>query len=323
MSGSHFKGPIFAGGVPLMGPGIPATFGNVYFVDYTSGADGNDGKSMTTAKKTISAAYDATTTNNNDVIVLKAHSAAHVLTDELAVTKNRVHFVGLDASPFPRYMGQRARVTMGVTAGTAIGMIKNTGVGNTFHNIKLSSSDTLSTSVYCVAEAGEYSVWSHCWFEKSTDLDQTGAAEVLCNGDTPLFVGCTFGNGIYTPSVARQNVLFTRETVSGAVTRDAIFKDCIFMARAGATTFVNCRASTNDIERLCLFEGCTFCAVKTSTATQALAFGIASALTDAQIILKDCVVQNITDTAAGSKGVFTNAVTPVATGTETIEVTTT
>lgn len=317
---THFKSAVYSQGMLLSPNGVPATFGKYWFVDADNGSDSNPGDRMDRAFATISAAYSAARTNKHDVIILSAYGG-HTLTDQLTITKNRLHFIGLDLGA--RYYGQRTRLTLGVSTGTAIAAIHNTGVGNTFRNLKITSNDTLATSVYGVAEGGEFSLWENCEFLKATDLDQAGAAELLHNGDSCVFRNCTFGNGIYTPTAARQNVLFTRETISGKVARDVIFENCLFMNRAGATTVVNVRATTNDIERLCLFQDCKFVAVKTSTATQALAFGIASALTDAEIILKDCIVQNITNTATGSRGVFTNSVTPVADATETVQVSTT
>jgi len=164
--------------------GIPLLYGNignvgpskVFFVNPTTGSDGNPGLKMEKPFASISAAYAATTSSNHDLIVLSAN-AAHAATDELAVTKNRVHFLGLDA--VGRYYGQRTRWTMGLTTGTAIAIVKNTGVGNTFQHIKFDSSDTLSTSVYAFAEGGEYTVLENCEIYKSTDLDQTTMAELL------------------------------------------------------------------------------------------------------------------------------------------------
>lgn len=303
-------------------PGLPATFGNYYFVDADNGSDDNDGKTMSNAFATVSAAYSAVTSGNHDVIVLTAN-ATHSLDDQITVSKSRVHFYGLDpAGPF-RHMGQRTKLTMGVTTGSAIACIVNEGVGNTFHNLKIRSEDTLSTSLYGIADCGEFGLWNNCWVEKATDLDQTGAAELLCTADTPHYINCNFGNCIYTSSVARQNVLFSRSlTTTSNVARDVYFENCWFQNRSSATTVVNLRATTNDIERVAYFKECVFWSAKTSSATQALVAGIASALTDAEILLHNCAVQNITDVAAGSSGVFTTSPTPSATGTESVQVTT-
>ena len=302
-------------GVPIQGQGIPATFGKTLFVDVARGSDSYDGLSMKVnggsgPKATILAAYNLTTSNDHDVIVMTGASA-HVLADELIVSKNRVHFVGLGGGS--RYMGQRTRITLGVTTGSAISAINNKGVGNTFTNLKITSADTLSTSLFCVAEQGEFAQWTNCWFEKNTDLDQAGAAEMLMVGDTPYFKNCTFGNGIYTVAAARQNWLMTRgSSQTGNVARDVIAEDCIFMSRCNDTAFVNVRCTTNDVERLFLMKNCSFVAVKTSPAAQADVFGIGSALTDARCILQgDCFVDNIAEIAS-TAGVFVNGSIGVA-----------
>jgi len=43
----------------------------------------------------LATAYDATESNNNDVIILDGNST-HTLTEMLTVAKNRVHFLGMD-----------------------------------------------------------------------------------------------------------------------------------------------------------------------------------------------------------------------------------
>jgi hypothetical protein len=294
------------------------TFGTIYYVDADNGSDDNDGLAMDKAFATLAEAYAATTSNNHDVIVLSANGG-HTLTDELLIAKNRVHIVGTGfrgGAP----MGQRSRITVGATTGDAIAAIQITGVGVTLNNLKISSADTLSTSVYGVADGGEFTVMRNCWVEKSTDLDQTGAAELLCNSDTGAYIDCTFGNMIYQPSVARQNVLFTRETISGKVARDVYFGHCTFQSFATSTTFVNCRATTNDIERMAWFERCLFQS-KAGSSTQDEAFGIASALTDAHVALHDCMTVNITNLATAASGVYSNQANSQTLGGKGIEVT--
>lgn len=296
----------------------PFTFGTIFYVDANNGNDLNDGLSQTQAKKTVLAAYDLTTSGAHDIILMSANSA-HVFTAQLDVSKNRVHFVG--AGGGTRYMGQRTRWTMGVTTGSTIALLKVTGVGCTFTNIKMTSADTLSTSLYCVADGGEFTQFTYCWFEKNTDLDQAGAAELLCNADTGFYKNCTIGNGIYTVAAARQNVLFTREKITGKVARDVIFEDTIFMSRCNDSAFVNCRVTNNDVERLFLFKNCTFVAVKTSPASQADVFGIAVALSDARAVLQGSTIVDNIGEVASTAGVFSNFATPNDAGAISIAVT--
>lgn len=305
-----------AAGSELLG-GVVPTFGNIYYVNPSTGNDTvATGLSMDSPFATAAQANSKATTNNHDVIVLSAN-AAHTWADELVVAKNRLHFIGLDPAP-SRYLGQRARISMGLTTGTAVAAIKNTGVGNTFTNLKIASADTLATSLYAVAEGGEFSVYTNCHIEKTTDLDETGGADLLLNGDSAYFNHCFIGNNTSIVSVARANILCTRETITGKVARDVIFEDCIITHKSSATTVVHVKATTTDLERMCLFKVCTFWSDKLSTATQALVFGIASALTDGLVLLQDCTVVNVTDTCATGLGVYQNRPAAATTGGEAV-----
>ena len=171
-------------GIPILGSGgIPVSTGNHWFVNYGSGSDGNNGKSPQQPFKTIPKANDMAVTNNNDVIILFGNST-HVLTSLLTVSKNRLTFIGIDGSYGRRY-GQNAKVSIGVTtAATDIATILNLGIRNNFINIKFINSNTVDESLYCFADGGEYTTMDYCELYKSTDLDQTGAAELVCNGDS-------------------------------------------------------------------------------------------------------------------------------------------
>ena len=319
---TDFSLPFSVGGIPTVGSsGFPLTFGNVFWVDANAGSDGNlgDGPASDHALKTVLAAYNKTVSNNHDVILLSAASA-HTIAAEIAVTKNRVHFVGLGGGS--RYIGQRTRFEMGVTTGTGIAIIQNTGVGNTFTNIKFRSVDTLSTSIFAFADGGEFTQITNCSFEKDEDLGIVGAAEFLCNADTGYYKNCTFGNTIYTVSGARQNVLLKREQITGKVCRDTIWEDCLFLVKSGNTDFASLRTiAANDIERLQLFKKCTFIAAKLSTGVPTDAFDITLDLTDAEVMLHDCARHNITSWAVSGRGVFSNAPAGAATGGLGIEAT--
>ena len=300
---SNWQHGVESMGVPIIGQGIPSSFGDYFFVDADKGSDGShDGRSMKEAFKTVKKAYDATVSNNHDVIVLSAVSA-HAIAAEIIVSKNRVHFVGLGGGS--RYIGQRTRFELGVTTGSGIGIIQNTGVGNTFTNIKFRSVDTLASSIFAFADGGEFTQITNCSFEKDEDLGVVGAAEFLCNADTGYYYKCTFGNTIYTVSGARQNILLKREQITGKVCRDTIWEDCLFLVKSGNTDFAPLRTiAANDIERLQLFKNCTFFAAKLSTGKPTDVFDITVDLTDAEILLQDCAADNITAWADGTKGVF-------------------
>ena len=300
----------------LIGPGF--TFGNIYYVDKERGRSGNTGLSSDAALATVLQAYDKITSGNHDIILLSAEGG-HVLDDMLDLTKSRFHIVGTGMR-HGAYMGQRSRLTLGVTTGSAIAAVKITGTGVTLNNLKISSADTLSTSLYALADGGEFTILRNCWLEKSTDLDQTGAAELLANGDTATYLGCTFGNHIYRPSVARQNVLFTRETIAGKVARAVTFEDCYMLGYPSATSFSHMRtANANDIERFVNLIRCRMLSkVGGSIADEAIT--IATALTEGGFFLDACLT-NATNTATVSSGVFTNSPASNQDGSRVTEVT--
>ena len=259
-------------GVPIGGSNIPATFGNTanqgsgkyYYVNPTTGSDGNKGLSMDKPFATIEKAHGLLTTNNHDTIVLSAtsaHSQSGDGTDEITLTKNRTHWQGLDA--VGRYSGQRSRVTMGATtaSGGAIAIVQNTGVGNTFKNIKFDSSDTESTSLYTFADGGEYTMIDGCEFVKTSDLDETTSGIFLNNCDTGFYHGCTFGSlvGSHQVSVNRPVMKMNRETISGKVCRAGRIEKCTFLISTTSTDAAMIHGTgATDVERYLIIEDCIF-----------------------------------------------------------------
>lgn len=274
------------------GGGIPATPGNIIFVDYTNGDDGRSVKSNTAQRafKTIDRAYDLATTNKDDVIALVG-SASHVLTEMLTVAKNRVHFIGVDGTG--RYYGQNAKINLGVTtAATDIATVLNTGVRNSFTNIKFTNANTVAEGIYSVVEGGEYAVYNGCEFYKETDLDVTGAAELVMNGDSAQVINCTIGSlaNAISGAIVRANVLMTKGIAgAGKVARDVLFDNCLFWKKAG---HVNNRfvygANADDVERMLLIRNSVFFSQKLSTAVPAQCVAFGAEQTAGYVLIDNC-----------------------------------
>lgn len=312
MSGYKFGsgGPSW-NGIPMIN-GIPVTFGNsankgagtVYYVNPTTGGDGNKGTSMDRPLATLAAAYAKTVSNNHDVVVLSA-TAAHAQTDEVTVTKNRCHFWGMDA--VGRYLGQRTRVTMGTTTGTAIAIFQNTGVGNTWSNMKFDSSDALSTSKYAFADGGEYTVIENCEITATGQAGVATAGRLLCNGDSSLYRNCYIGSSVGTSSLTttNTNVLFTGATITGKYARDVMFEDCIFALYATNNNASQMYISAaNDINRFLIIKNCIFYHAVLASATVAAAIRVGAAQTDGYVLVKDSAQFNHTALATATSNVF-------------------
>lgn len=289
-----------------------SVWGNTYFVDYRNGADTNNGLSRGNARKTLSSAISLVTSNNWDLVVGDPDSEV-VETSMITNTSNRFNIVG-DTSG--RILGPRFRVGATITTGaTNIATFQNTGVGVGVYGVKFSNASTVAEGIYSVAEGGEYSVYSNCEIYKSTDLDVTGAAELLMNGDSARFVNCYIGSTVNatTGAILRPNVLLTRETITGKVARDFVFEDCIFARKSGDTgnRFVY-GANATDVERMGLFKKCLFWNAKLSAAVPAQNVAFGSSLTEGEVLLWDCAAQNAATAMSTTTGVFVMGSVPTA-----------
>jgi len=311
---TNFQHGLESYGVPLIGSGpVPATSGNYLFVNYTTGNDGTPlrGISVDTPLKTVARAYELATSNNDDVIVLMGN-ATHVLTEMLNITKNRVHFVGMDGT-YGRWYGQNAKVQIGVTtAATDIAAVQNTGVRNSFANIKFISNNTVTEGIYTFAEGGEYTMFTNCEFYLSTQLDVTTAAEFLANGDSTQMVGCTLGSlaDIVADNCIRPCFKATA-ILSGKKLRDNVVKDCMFWRKAGGTEAVMVYgANATDVERLLLFKNCSFISNILGAATPAAAVLFGAAQTQGTVLLQYCTSVDCTVMATASVGIYVDGAVP-------------
>ena len=286
-----------------------SVFGDTYFVDYRNGSDSNDGKTKSSAFKTLSAAHTACTTNNGDVIYVDGDSTV-VETAMIDWTKSRITVIGV---PGGRMLGASAKISLTATSGaTNIATIKVSGVRNTFHNIKFMNSSTVNEGLYAVAECGEYNAYHNCEFYKDTDLNETAAAELLHNGDSTQFFSCVFGSSanIIADDKIRPNVLVSA-TISGAKCRDTYFENCLFLSKAGGTEHVAIYgANATDVERMMVVKDSIFLNNTLSAATPAHAVGFGSAQTEGVVLLKNCSSVDHTVMAQAAMNIFVDGAVP-------------
>jgi len=260
----------------------------------------------------LSSAVNAASSNRNDVILVNAHNA-HAQTSMLTITKNRLHIWGMGMRS-GLGLGARARITMGVTtAATDIAVMQNTGVGNTFRNLKFDSSNTKDESLYSVAEGGEYTIYEGCEFYKSTDLNETAAAEVLNNGDTVQWLDCVFGSTVneIADDKIRPNMLLTRQTIAGKVCRDNYIKHCLFLVKAAGTEAVRIYgANANDVERMLLIEDSIFLSNTLGAETPAHAIGFGAAQLAGTVLLRNCTSVDHTVMKQAAMNIYVDGAVP-------------
>ena len=312
---TNYPNGISSFGLPVFGD-IPATFGDIYFVDYRNGNDSNTGIEKDRAFKTLSRAYDAVVTDNNDIVVIDGDSEI-VETAMITLSKNRVHTIGLNGPPPGLGYGAGARITQGTTdVATDIATLLNTGVRNTFTGIKFSNSSATATCLYTVAEGGEYTRYNNCEFYKSGLLTTDLTAEVLCNGDSSQWYGCTVGDLVNERGALgkeRPNVLLTRELITGKVARDCAFVDCLFQHKAAhVDVCFFYGANATDVERRLLLVRPIFWNCVLATATPADAVNFAAAQTAGDVLLVDPVSVNVTALGGANLNVYVQGAVPTA-----------
>lgn len=182
----------------------------------------------------LETAYAATTSNNDDVILLDGHSA-HSIAAGIAWSKSRVHLVGMDGGD--RLIQQGARVNTTGNPSTAY-LIKVTGTRNTFRNIKFEQNSTNASALTVVQMGGEGSLYKNCSFVFGTatniDGNETTTYEVLCGEDSGTFINCTFGQDTLVTTGGRP-VMAIDTVTSGQPFKNNIFKDCIWKIASSST----------------------------------------------------------------------------------------
>lgn len=207
---------------------------------------------------TLTAAYNACTTNRNDIILVAAHSTFAEATG-IAWSKNRIHVIGMDSGD--RLVQQGTKVQVGGAVDSAY-VIKVTGVRNSFRNIKFIQASTHANALHVLEEGGEGNLYKNCTFTFGVvdNLDLTTATEALVGSDSATFLNCLFGTETLLTSAAR--TVFTIDQVTASQEfKSNILKDCIFMISSSSATALFIKVvATTDVLFTNLFTNCIFMA---------------------------------------------------------------
>lgn len=263
---------------------------------------------------TVAGAYANMVTNRNDVCFI-SNNTSHTLSAMLDISKSRVHFIGLGAEG--RRYGQRTKLVMGVTTDALdVFAVKNTGIGNSFTNIKFVNNNTVAQNVACFGEGGEYTLFKNCEIYDSTSLTSDTHAELVLNGDSTQFIDCTIGSlaDAVSGDKVRPAILLTAGTVgAGLVSRDVLFDGCKFWKKAGGTTTAMIKGGATDVERVMEFHDCQFVANPLGSAP-AVAISVATLTVGIIILTGDTCAFKCTKIATAT-GVFSGLSAKVATAT--------
>ena len=260
-SGQNIAGQF---GMPMFGvSGIPAFTGNIFWVNESSGSDGNTGGPQDPLL-TLSQAHSLCTAENNDVVFFTGtiHTAKTV-----TWSKNKTHLFGLGAPS----QNNRARISQ--TGSTVFTPLVNvTGQGCIFSDFATFHGFANASTQICWTEAGGRNGYKNVQFYGGGDATaaaQAGMRSLLVSGSTGenLFDGCTIGlDTVVRATNGNASLEFT-----GASPRNK-FRNCIFQANISTAGDVHVTVGSGGIDRWVLFENCTFInAVESGSTTMSAA----------------------------------------------------
>lgn len=276
---TNFPNGLTSMGVPLIGGvnGIPLT-GNWFFVNETTGSDGNTGSAQAPLA-TLKQAQALATANQNDVVVFQGtiHTTASIVW-----AKNQVHLIGMDA---PLQTGKRARIS--VTGSTGFNkLVQVTASGCWFANFgTFYGWPNTSGALVCWSDEGGRNAYDNVEFLGFGDgtvstgsSNLTGSRAFVFNNNTgeSTWRNCEFG----VDTVVRNVANFTLEILGNAPRLQ--FENCNFVSDLGSsgTGSSHVKIATAGMDRWLNFVKCRF-----------NTFGSGSAMTQ---------VLNITSDAGGT-----------------------
>lgn len=247
-------------------------------------------------------ALAAVESNNNDVILLDANST-HVLTTGYALTKNRVHIIGMDGGG--RLVQQGAKVQVSGAVDTAY-VLKDTGVRNSFRNIKFIQGSTHANALSVLQLGGEggFLKGVTATFGVVDNLDQTTAHEVITGSDSYTYEDCLFGTETLLTSAAR-SVFHIDQVTASQEFKSNILRNCTFLISSSSSTATFVRLdAVGDILFSNFFDNCTFIASVDSAGGAAVAEAVQTGTSTVKgvLVFKTPAAFNCTDFATATSG---------------------
>jgi hypothetical protein len=273
---SNFPRGVSSFGIPMLGgfAGIPFS-GNYFFVNPTSGSDGNKGTSPGQPFKTIQGALLHCVSGNNDCIFLEGNAPQ---TATINWNLNQTHLFGV--SP-PTLAGKQAKISC-LSGATPFNTLVNvTGLGCYFSNFGATFGFPTGSAALNWVENGGDNCYDNVEFLGFGDAtvttgtaNLTAARALTIHTNNNSFRNCLFG----ADAVIRNAANATLE-LTNAASRNS-FEDCTFEAQLGSSAAAAVHvlgAATNFIDFWTTFKRCRFYNDTKSGATaMSQAFNLAS-----------------------------------------------
>lgn len=261
------------------------TQGNRWYVKPYSGNDSNDGKSPSSAFKTLSHAQTVATANQNDIVYLMSESNTAANTTDyqssaLAWAKDGVHLIGIGSGPM---IGQRSRIAQLSTVKTIEDLFTVSANNCLIANIEVYQgvASSTATSPRAMVVSGQRNRIVNCQISGNGDTggstDTAGARSLAVTGSENIFSHCYIG--LDTVIRATQ----TTEVAVNATAARNIFEDCFVQSYTSLSTFKALTCTT--IERFVMLKNTILSCVQNITSAVAPTGAIANTTPNGNLII--------------------------------------
>ena len=234
------------GGAPVGSGLIP--FGpdsQAFFVDPANGSDSNDGTTPAHAKASVLAAYNLTTSGNNDVVYFIGGATADTVTATLTWANDYTHLIGL-SSPLPG-VGQRCRL-VAAAANDVTSVITWSSDGSICMNMQFMNGSDADVDSGAVVVSGHRNAFINCMISgmgHATPGARAGSYSLTVSGVENHFSKCYVGLDTITRAAANAELLITGSKDSYWDCTFASFSDtaahfAVNVTGAGTHTFKRC-----------------------------------------------------------------------------------
>lgn len=266
-------------GAPLYGiSNTPPFTGNVYWVNESTGSDGNTGGPQDPFA-TLSQAHSVCVDGNNDVVFLTGtvHTTATTVW-----SKSKTHLIGL--APDLRTQA-RARISQtGSTLFTPL--VSVTGSECKFVNIGSFHGFGTASAQVCWADTGGRNEYTRCLFGgmgNATAAAQSGSRSLTISGGTGenSFIDCQIGIDTVTRNAGNASLEFLSATPRN------YFLRCTFPMMTSSASAVWVTVGSGGMDRFATFDDCYFINAVESTSTTINAGITANASAGGAILLQN------------------------------------
>jgi len=289
----------FIGGVEIKGIPIVTLGGKHFFVNPATGSDGNIGTQWNKPLATLSKAHEKMTEGKHDICFLIGNgetSGTARESETLVWSKKSCHIKGIAAPT--KYAG-RARYSSasGVTYATLMTLSADDCI---IENVHMFQDFATASENTCLNVTGQRNAIVNCHIAgggNATGASVATMSSLRLTGDGEnVFLGCTIG----LDTIARTAASAEIELLSAAV-RNSFYGCTIETFGAAGTFFVKADAS-GDLDRITMFDGCSFINYPTGSvggaATMTAAMSV-HASAGGIILVRDSALVGCTDWTAG------------------------